>query len=772
MSHDPDRLYRLLPSVLRQHDHVQGQPLRALMAVFESELRTLELETETTWDDWFIETCSEWLVPYIGEAVGVRGLRSVTATAFSARAFVANVLLSRQRKGTISVLEQLARDLTGHGSAAVEYFQRLIVTPHLSHVRQLGISPSTLGTLSLRDPGPLQWLGRPFGTDVRTPDVRHIDRRARTQDRDRGLWNLPNIGLHMWTLQSRSIVRSEARGIVGEPEWYRCDPFGRDLPLFSIPYPEQDISSMAGPEHMARALSRLELSQEERGLVPERWLGPNAVVRVRAIAADGTERLFSTEGDLVLDNDADGQPDTALPLVVVGSESLPRLRIAHLADLGGGALPTRRPPDAQIVYVDPENGRIVFHPDAVDPEPAAVLVDYVVGHASDVGAGPWDRTGSLASQLAAHDWSLDEVTAQWGVSVTEANGAEVFGTLGEALDAWNTFVGASSEPANETGVIVMMDSRAYTRDNAAAVAVTIELPTGSRLLIVAGNWPIEVVSGIPTRVAGHLDASRLRPSIADRLLVQSDPTALGIATRAGGLWLNGLAIEEGVTVLAGALERLSVAHCTTRSPAFGVRVQVAGPGTSNTALAIDAVRCLLGPVIADGPIAEARFEASVVHGDPVAVQLVGAQCTVGNCTVLGTLECRELNASDCIFSGRLDIMHTQRGCVRFSYVPQGSVTPRRYRCQPDLALNNVADDLARARVLARTRPVWTTLDPAHPAYAQLAQACPDGIIRGAEDGLEMGVFFHRQLPWREDNLRFALRQFLRHGLEAGLRYEN
>ena len=28
----------------------------------------------------------------------------------------------------------------------------------------------------------------------------------------------------------------------------------------------------------------------------------------------------------------------------------------------------------------------------------------------------------------------------------------------------------------------------------------------------------------------------------------------------------------------------------------------------------------------------------------------------------------------------------QSGCVRFSYVPPGSLTPRRYRCQPDLEI--------------------------------------------------------------------------------------
>jgi len=37
----------------------------------------------------------------------------------------------------------------------------------------------------------------------------------------------------------------------------------------------------------------------------------------------------------------------------------------------------------------------------------------------------------------------------------------------------------------------------------------------------------------------------------------------------------------------------------------------------------------------------------------------------------------------------------QSGCMRFSYVPDGSGTPRRYRCQPDLALNERAKELRK-----------------------------------------------------------------------------
>lgn len=760
-----ERLYHLLPAVLRLRDAANGEPLRALMAVLESEFTRLERETETTWDDWFIETCEEWLVPYIGDALGVKGMRSISATGFSQRAFVANTLAYRRRKGTAAVLEQLARDVTGHGSRVVEYFQRVALTPHVQHVRGAGVVPSSYGTLDIHDPLKLQDLGGPFNQEVHSAEVRHIDQRgaAIAPDGDGGgMWNLPHVGLHLWRLRSDLITRSEARAVANEPAWYHFDPHGRDLPLFNVARSETDITSLAGPEHVVRALSRLELSSEERGKLPARWLSPRAVVRVRIVADDASETLFTAAGD-VGGEDALGNPALIDPqaLVPVGAALLPRLRIAHLAELAPGVLPTRRPPDPRIVDVDPENGRLVFHPDAVATRPAAVLVDYAAGYASELGAGPWDRTQSLTRQLDAGGLTPNELTAQWGVSASTADGSQVFATLAEAVAAWNAHVAGSIDPANEAGLIAIMDNRLYS---AGAPEVTIELPTGARLILVAASWPIELVDGLPQRQLGRFVPNRVRASIESTLVVEAS-SATG-TTRAGGLWLNGLSIEGGVRVLPGALEQLSLAHCTLISPA-GISVEGSGP-TGNTALRMWATRCLMGNLESAGPIASVELEDCAAE----ALTFPEATLRLDASTLLGLVRCRVLWSSNSVFAQPLTVEHTQLGCVRFSFVPSGSHTPRRFRCQPDQALDGIAAPSQRRRIIGRLRPIWTTRDSAHPAYLQLAPHCPQEISRGGEDGREMGVFFHLEHPWREDNLRAALRQYLRHGLEAGLRYES
>src|SRR5262245_6937360 len=109
----PERLYNLLPAIYRQRDIAQGEPLRALLAIIEQELQRLEADIEALYDNWFIETCQEWVVPYIGDLLGIRSLNDEKHLVFSQRARVANTVGYRRRKGVAAVLEHGVRDATG-----------------------------------------------------------------------------------------------------------------------------------------------------------------------------------------------------------------------------------------------------------------------------------------------------------------------------------------------------------------------------------------------------------------------------------------------------------------------------------------------------------------------------------------------------------------------------------------------------------------------------------------------------------------------------------
>src|SRR3954469_24248304 len=65
-----DRLYQLLPVVYRQRDEELGGPLRDLLRVISQQVNVVEDNILQLYENWFIETCQDWTVPYIGELIG------------------------------------------------------------------------------------------------------------------------------------------------------------------------------------------------------------------------------------------------------------------------------------------------------------------------------------------------------------------------------------------------------------------------------------------------------------------------------------------------------------------------------------------------------------------------------------------------------------------------------------------------------------------------------------------------------------------------------
>jgi hypothetical protein len=156
-----------------------------------------------------------------------------------------------------------------------------------------------------------------------------------------------------------------------------------------------------------------------------------------------------------------------------------------------------------------------------------------------------------------------------------------------------------------------------------------------------------------------------------------------------------------------------------------------------------------------------------IAGDDIG-QLPGPPTSVWRSTILGPCHVQSLNlASDTIFTAPATADRRQTGCVRFSYVAPGSAVPRRYRCQPDLALDGITDHVQRAAIKARLVPSFTSVQYGQPGYGQLAQQVGDEIFEGADDGNEMGAFNFLKQAQRKENLSAALEEYLRFGLELG-----
>jgi hypothetical protein len=194
----------------------------------------------------------------------------------------------------------------------------------------------------------------------------------------------------------------------------------------------------------------------------------------------------------------------------------------------------------------------------------------------------------------------------------------------------------------------------------------------------------------------------------------------------------------------------------------------------NPALAVSLTRTVCGPLSLDAATQLAIVDSIIDAAGSIAITAPAADASIQTSTVLGAIGSasssgvRTLEAGNSIFTAPVFVERRQAGCVRFCYAAPGSRTPRRYRSQPDLALQNVTDPLMQAGILARLTPVFTSVAYGQPGYAQLSLTCAAEIRSGAEDGSEMGAFDFLKQPQRLHNLRASLDEFLRFALEAGI----
>ena len=679
---DTDFLFSRLPAFYQQRDAEQGGALRALLSVIAEQGAVLDDDISRLYDNWFIETCDDWLVPYIGDLLGVRGLYAVTGTqAFGQRAHVANTLGLRRRKGTLPVLEQLVMDTTGWRAHAVEFFQLLGTTQYLNHRRLFNVR-----TPDLRHAAQLERIGGPFDTSAHTAEVRGVPA---------GRYNIPNIGIHIWRLQAYPVQRGTARAVTTLPGFFSFDPLGRDpldAQLYNRPRTEAQITDLARPINVPDPLSRRVMHDELTALRDALAAGRDPVLSYFAPDAGGP----------VLRVWVDGAEVVAEDLIVCNLSPLP------------SALPVewRRPPAAMVGF-DALLGRIAL---PAGQAAAKVEVAYAYGFPGDVGGGPYDRRPARREEDAEMGlFSPVEFDTVLQVPAVHA-------TLASAL--------AVVVPGQRT--LIRIDS-----DATEAITPDLNLPD-TELVIEAMNQRRPVLIG-------------------DWKLRGNASTRLGLS----GLWI------DGMLRLQGALRAVDVRHCSLMPSRGGIRHTGAG-----TELSIVLSNSICGTVRATQPIA--GFGASVCIFDGAggaAFDLPDAPLGLDRCTVFGTTDAGELEAGNSIFNDVVTIERRQQGCVRFSYLPLDSVTPRRYRCQPDLATLGLPA-IQRKVELVRVTPAYTSTTHGMAAYAQLRLSTAPEIRRGAEDGGEMGVWNLLQQTQREANLGLALDEYLRFGLEAGVIFVN
>ena len=759
MNKDPDRLYKLLPVIHRQRDAEQGWPLQALLRVIMEQVQVVEDDISQLYENWFIETCQDWVVPYIGDLIGYQVVHEAgepdgVATAeerlrnkiLIPRRDVANTVRYRRRKGTLSLLEQLASDVAGwRYTRVVEFY------PLLGRYQNINALHLTRGrTLNLRNGDMLERLNEPFDELAHTVNVRSI-----ASHQMQGGHNIPSVGLFVWRLQVYAVTKTRARLLeeVGS-QFYTFSILGNDSPLYTQAQPKDPLQRSTNELNFPIPIRRRRFERDIKHAQAQEkstsdYYGEDKSLFILDRAdptASGSDR---TEG-----------PEEQHPHTVTW-EPVPLSRIvaANLSDW------ERYRPVKDQVAVDPELGRIAFAPHHAPRGGIKVLYHYAFS--ADIGGGEYNRPLSQP----AKGYQIFRVSKEEGA----------IRTIKKALKLWEDWKEANPDKP-QNAVIEIVDSGVYSEDS-----LRISLGEKERLQIRAANRTRPVI--------------RLEDERVDR----TDTLRLGGTTQMTGhsgscLTLDGLLIFGRGIHIEGELAKVTLRHCTL-VPGWDLEhdcepkaAHEASLILSDTDAQIIIERSILGPIVVD---------VSETQMDPISIKISDsildatdnkrkilstsdhrkafATLDIRRSTIFGKMEVHALElAENSIFNGPVGVARTQIGCMRFCYVPHDSRTPRRFNCQPDLVeqavdeetKTGVGTDNEKQRESSRVQPLFNSTRYGNPDYCQLANDCAEEIKRGADDESEMSVFHDLFQPQRSANLHARLDEFTPAGMEAGVIYVN
>ena len=759
-----DRLYELLPPIYRIRDVEQGEPLKALLRVITEQVNLVEDDIRQLYENWFIETCEDWVVPYIGELVGYEPVHEAGEPSsvdtpqgelrnkiLIPRREVANTIRYRRRKGTLALLELLANDVADWPARAVEFYTLLGQTQALDHLRL-----DHGKTVDVRMGSWLDLIGSPFERFAHTVDVRRINS-FHTQ----GRYNIPSVGVFVWRLKSYPVTRTPA--YCHQAAGSHCFTFSaldNDFPLFMLPQPEDDPTHIADEFNLPVPIRR-RLFEDHKDLL----YGPGRSIQVwRGVKQQE-------------------QADQAEPIPI------PEDRIVA-ADLSNW----QYEPHRGTVAVDPVLGRIAFPTRQV---PDGVWVSYQYGFSADLGGGEYERIISQPAEPKLY----------------QVGEKEQFKTIKAALDQW-----AKDAATVSHAVIEICDSDVYTEH------INIKFKEGHKSLKLRA-------------------ANRKRPIIRFIDWEFSKPEALAVKGRGGETFtLDGIMVSGRGVQIKGNLSEFTLRHATLVpgwdldsdcepqrpgkpsleifSPKVCVKIEHSILGvirigsaiyTSNQQTPVqeqewvsDAewslARCKgISPDARFDPIRVCINDSILDAGQPDCEVIGAPDCLVAHacltilrCTIFGKIHAHAIMLGEnTIFNGRIKVARRQKGCLRFCYVSPESRTPRRYRCQPDLAEKLAENNLRKKakdenlpiptataieavkqpeRLLVR--PMFNSVRYGKPTYCQLADCCAVEIKKGADDESEMGVFHNLYQPQRTANLNTRLDEYLPSGMDVGIIWES
>ncbi|MFD7775661.1 hypothetical protein [Streptomyces sp. NPDC059753] len=699
---DPDGLAALLPRWHLLRDAEEGEPLRALLAVVAEQLDRVRDGVEQGYDDLFVETAAPWVLPYLGDLVGYRTLpgyeRVLTAGLHEGgRAALAEAVAPRADVAATVA----ARRRKGTLHLLEEISEQVAGLParavelsrlvaHSQSVKLFRDAAGERGRLLDLRDGSALALA---GGPFDTT-ARTVDIRRANSSRRQGGWTPAGVALFVWRLKAYALTSSPAYCIDRARNLYTFSILGNDSPLVTEPVPEPSPTHIATVDNVPAFITR-------------------RLLHDRLLDYYGPGKSF------VIRRDGEDKPVPPSDIVV-----------ADLSDW------RYRPKRGQIA-VDPELGRIAFGARSAPRQ--GVWVDYHYASGADMGGGEYERPDRVDRPDAAF---------------YRVGPGQPYRQIMDAYRAWRH--DRRAERTGPDGIIEITHSGAYQEQ------LDFDLDPGDRLELRAAEGTRPVMRLLDW-YSNRPDALNIR-AVADDCAPHERPRIV----------LDGLLVAGRGINVTGPMGAVVVRH-TTLVPGWSLEPECEPHSPDEPSIVLErTTACLqvehsvlgtievIGDEVGEDPL-DIHLRDSILDAtghDREALsapdcRLAHAVLHAHRTTVIGEVHTHAVEiAENSVFTGKLQVARRGTGCLRYSYVPTGSRTPRRHRCQPDLTPG--------------VRPLFAAVRYGTPWYGQLADGCPEELRRGADDGAETGAFHDLYRPQREDGLRARLAEYTPAGTDAGI----
>jgi Phage tail protein (Tail_P2_I) len=747
-------LFERLPEIYRTRDaeQIPANPLRAYLSAVERAFGAVHADIAQLYENLFIETCDDWVIPYIADLLGTSHLKGNPRTL---RADVADTIALRRRKGTLSAIERLAFDLTGWACRSVELRENLAWAQHLNHQRPdvVGVpaheAPPRGGTVPIRDPRSLALLGTAFDPFAYLADTRPARNAAGNDVRH---VNLPNLAIFLWRLSAYrlQLTRPLFKGITdlgaqtqGLARFaLRFDLHPLDLPVRLFNTSRAGVSQLTRADAVPGQMLVARLTTSAHDSSPADY-----------VAIDYFDDTAPAPGDFDL-----GEAGLHLffPASLQPGEWQWTFRGDNLCAWETGL---RQPVRSGEVVIDPDIGRIVIGLDTEAQRDKLVTsidgADAAAWYASFTYAAP----GPVGAHPVARDRSVDEGDVKL-IFVDSRNGDT---SLQEALNGLDA--------AEQDWVIEIRDSFVHRLDLQwlphtfidghyalrLSKSLTIRAAANHRPIVLLAKplafRPLDVRAGSTNMPSVRLEGLYFAPD------AQTFPAEQALITRAAltALEIVGCTFAPGGHALRDGSrapsQRAFEFHNgygftdTDEEQAFAVTPHIVLQSSVCGAIAIDdRYRLTIASSIVDAVPGAGGVAGDIAIGPASTdANAWSAPLDFDGLTCFGAVRTQVASGSGGLFTRRFEALDNQHGCIKSSWFGgSGNRLPPNSFClhAPDARL------------------VLTSERHNDPGYAQVSQTSDARIRTLGPDDDTMGAFGFQLEAHKWTNLQVRLREFM------------